>query len=124
RRRQGAQDRVDADRIEDVELTPGEIADHRTAQSLRVGPGPAGALLLVAVGQWYLVDHEVRTAAIGERQHRDPERCVALIVGCDLDIQAAGIEFDYPVEQGLASVASQLVLGLKERPPLLRAVAD
>jgi len=39
-------------------------------------------------------------------------------------MQAARIEFDYPVELGLASVASQLVLGLKERPPLLRAVAD
>jgi len=83
-----------------------------------------GALLLVAVGQWYLVDHEVRTAAIGERQHRDPERGVVLIVGCDVDVQAAGIEFDYPVEQSLTPVRSDFELGLKKRPVLFLVLTN
>jgi undecaprenyl-phosphate 4-deoxy-4-formamido-L-arabinose transferase len=110
-------------RIEDEELALGEIADHRTAQALCVGPGPTGALLAIAEGQRNLVDDEIRTAAIGEWKHCNLERRVLLIVGRDLDVHATGIEFDHPIEEGLAAVA-EIILLLKERPPFLRALTD
>jgi len=87
----GEQDRIYSDRIEHVELAPRKIADERTAQTLRVSPRPPCPLLPIPEGKRNFVDHEVCAPAIGKGQHRDSERRIALVVGCDVDVQTARI---------------------------------
>ncbi len=114
--------RVDAVQIGEEKFALGQIALHRPAQPLRVGPGPSVALLAVTKRQGNLVHHEIGAALIGKGQHRDSRRWIAQVLGSYIDLETARIELNDPVEQGLAAVAFQVILLLKEWPLLVVVV--
>ncbi len=109
------QNRVDLENVRLDELTRGQIAHQGTASAIRIGPSPSFALLLVSMGQHYLVDNEVGGATIGERQDGDFERRVFFKLWRYRGLDATGVKLDKVIKPGLVAVRLQPIFLLEER---------
>jgi hypothetical protein len=69
---------------------------------------------MIAEGQRNLVDYKVRTASVCERQNREPQGRILLVVARDVDVETTRIKFHYPIEERFAPVRFSLIFGLEK----------
>src|SRR5260221_2733287 len=99
------EDRIDLDQISFNKFAGTQVAINRATHSITVGPRPIRTLLLVSEGERNLVNYEICASAIRERKYRDPQRGDLIVVGSEMDVESARINFNQMIQQGFAAVS-------------------
>src|SRR6266850_3199409 len=101
---------VDLNQVRFLELARRQVSADSTPHPVGVSPRPVRKLFLASKRQRNLVESEVRPAMVAKWKHRDFLRSCLIVVGGDLGLDAARIEFDQMIKPVFFAVSFQTVL--------------
>src|ERR1700719_4105512 len=110
---------VDLDQVALDKFSGRQVAGDCAPHPIRVRPGPVRTLVGTSECKRDLVHHIVGASAVSKWQHRDRLRRDSFVIGSNLGLHLARIEFDHTIEPGFPAVTVQSIFMSKERTTLV-----